>query len=492
MKKLILPLLALITFSEGTFAAGLHLGMISAVKSQVNELNNKVVVNRIENGSTITGMLTGTAARGLAISSGVIELKDSRGVLKSTATDTDGKYAMDLTGLRAPIILKITDGATVYFSIAFSSGVCNITPISDLMVRSYFRINGGIDDLKTVFDNNFSSLGTLPTSDKIDAIRDIVTDIITPVFVRYGLDPAQFNVLTSTFETITSLFDIVLDDIEITIAGSTITIKDKFTGLTISTLTFITGGQHISVTKMYTQTLDLYTDANSPYNLLIARASGGNPPYTFMLETGVGFQPLGMELEQDGCDLYLKGIPSAGTESSFTRHFGVCVKDLGGNSATVTPRYDYNVSSTVVSAVGPSSITITSAAYTFVESYESIVVGYGNQICYVYDVTAQGTVTGPVGAEFSFFSNPTIGDKTASCPSWTATPVTYQMYKRGPSDPATSSWSGTWRNYEYKPGVSNASSYGVQINAYLFTGTPDANGLIADDSIDLGIPTVFE
>jgi len=66
-----------------------------------------------------------------------------------------------------------------------------------------------------------------------------------------------------------------------------------------------------------------------PYSYSFATATnpaGGNPPYTFVLGSGVGFPPFGLILDLNGL---LSGTPTA----AGTRTFEVCVNDLGGNQA---------------------------------------------------------------------------------------------------------------------------------------------------------------
>ncbi|MFC2007302.1 putative Ig domain-containing protein [Chloroflexota bacterium] len=66
-----------------------------------------------------------------------------------------------------------------------------------------------------------------------------------------------------------------------------------------------------------------------PYSYSFTTAtnpSGGNPPYTFILGSGVGFPPLGLVMDLNGT---LSGTPTAEGTSTFE----VCVKDLSGNQA---------------------------------------------------------------------------------------------------------------------------------------------------------------
>ena len=67
-----------------------------------------------------------------------------------------------------------------------------------------------------------------------------------------------------------------------------------------------------------------------PYSFSFAtptNPTGGNPPYSFVLGSGVGFPPFGLTLNVNGT---LSGTPTA----AGTQTFEVCVKDLSGNQAS--------------------------------------------------------------------------------------------------------------------------------------------------------------
>jgi hypothetical protein len=54
--------------------------------------------------------------------------------------------------------------------------------------------------------------------------------------------------------------------------------------------------------------------------------SGGNPPYHFVLDSGVGFPPMGMSVDKDGI---LRGSP----RGAGTSRFRVCAVDLSGSQS---------------------------------------------------------------------------------------------------------------------------------------------------------------
>jgi hypothetical protein len=146
----------------------------------------------------------------------------------------------------------------------------------------------------------------------------------------------------------------------------------------------------VTIEKTVFAPIQLSTAATTPYNILLAVAQGGNAPYTFTLESGTGFQPLGMQLVTEGNLLFLRGIPSPGSESPFERQFGVCVKDIGGNSDCVDTPFSYIVSGGA--SVGPGQVQV-------------VVVGNGRITDNLGRIdTAAGDFIGHYNNEFPFLN----------------------------------------------------------------------------------------
>ncbi|MEW6041312.1 MAG: fibronectin type III domain-containing protein, partial [Elusimicrobiota bacterium] len=183
--------------------------------------------------------ISGTAAKGKPIVSAIISIKDANGTSKSATTDASGKYNADVTGLNFPLLLKITDGTSIFFSIANASGTCNIHPFTDLVVRTYFKSSKNISDMKDAFDNNFASLGTLPQPETINTIKAVVTTLVSSILERQGIDPLKYDMFTTTFSADSTGFDKALEQTQIVSAtdfGSAV-IKDTYMNTVVSTLT---------------------------------------------------------------------------------------------------------------------------------------------------------------------------------------------------------------------------------------------------------------
>jgi hypothetical protein len=171
--------------------------------------------------------VSGVAATGAAINGGRIALRDAAGNTKTVVTDSSGNYSVDITGLTGPFLLRVHPAAGAdLFTYASGSGIANIHPFTDLIVRNRFALSGH-DNTDALFA--MSSAIDLPTSAQINAVKDNVTILINDQLVAAGINPSNFDFLTTSFTPGShSLFDNVLDTFKVIISSAgSVTIENS-------------------------------------------------------------------------------------------------------------------------------------------------------------------------------------------------------------------------------------------------------------------------
>jgi chitodextrinase len=186
--------------------------------------------------------LSGTAAAGAPIATAQITLKDRYGMLKTIETGTDGKYSVDVSGMTAPFLLRITSGGTTtLYSTASDTGTVNIHPFTDLIIRSWYKAKGS--DIDTDFVGT-EPLASPPTASEIATIEAVIRSILSTWLTQVGLTENSFNLFTSPFDANSEGFDKVLDYTKVTIDATgqvALTSTDPETGIGGTTIsTFIT------------------------------------------------------------------------------------------------------------------------------------------------------------------------------------------------------------------------------------------------------------
>lgn len=180
---------------------------------------------------------------------------------------------------------------------------------------------------------------------------------------------------------------------------------------------------------------------------------GGNPPYSFSHQFGVGFIPTGLALELNGL---LKGTPTL--PGKYT--FGVCVTDLyeevcKTTSLTVRPKSE-QLGEQAEEEVSP-SVKIESLTATLKKSY---VDGNNHRVC-EYIIQMSGTATlPPSNYPYNYELEINVcrtGDDChtpvdykggiITCPSWIPHSLGAATCGRDINQPATGSWSVTLDEY---------------------------------------------
>lgn len=159
--------------------------------------------------------LSGTAAAGAPII-GLVTVKDSSTPVAQTKTvqiAADGKYSVDVTGLKAPYMVRADGyvGGNEYHlysaaTVADVNGTINITPLTDLIIAN---IAGTI--AQSYFDSgNFSNLTATQLTTQSNRLAAQLQPILTAVGVNSSID-----LLRASFNTDHTGLDAALDVIRV-------------------------------------------------------------------------------------------------------------------------------------------------------------------------------------------------------------------------------------------------------------------------------------
>lgn len=173
---------------------------------------------------TASAMATGTMATGRAVEGAMVNLKDSQGQSVVAMTDGNGRYQLSTSGLRAPFLLKAQDNqGHVLFSFADQSGVINITPVTDLMVRMWYGVRGATPD--AAFAN--PAAHPAPQMSELTVLNKTLTGVLGDSLSRAGLDPAKFDMVATPFTANSTGFDLVLDNTAIGVSNGQFLLRDR-------------------------------------------------------------------------------------------------------------------------------------------------------------------------------------------------------------------------------------------------------------------------
>lgn len=257
-------------------------------------------------GATATQTLSGTAAQGAPIANASITIKDKNGSKIIGTTGSDGKYTMNITGKTPPFLLQVPakNGGYLY-SVATASGTANIHPFTNLIIRNWYKVQGS--DVETDF-NGTGALAKVPTVTEINTIEAVVRSILSTSLSKEGLNAPAFDLITSPFDANNTGFDKVLDNTNVAVGttGVTVTATDPATGITgtmVSTnlstdltaadTTKPSGPTGLSALPSGTASIVLIWDASTDnvgvagYNIYRGTTKVGTSPYPVYSDTGL-------------------------------------------------------------------------------------------------------------------------------------------------------------------------------------------------------------
>jgi fibronectin type 3 domain-containing protein len=185
-------------------------------------------------GGVSSEVVSGTAAVGSQLS-GQVSLKDSSTPpkQKSTVIGSDGSFAIDVTGMKAPYVLQARGSAegTEYRLLSFANGTgtANINPLSNAIVAGadVYDIE---HDRSDAFENSHSDRNHR-ISQNLERTVSILLSKLQPLLKQYNAE--QTNPITSRYIVNHLDLDDMFDNVRITVADGTLSIINKKSGAVI-------------------------------------------------------------------------------------------------------------------------------------------------------------------------------------------------------------------------------------------------------------------
>jgi hypothetical protein len=190
-----------------------------------------------DGGGGSSAAVSGVAAGGSPLV-GTVSLRDSSSARNEKTTDTaaNGSFAIDVSGMTAPFILKASgtvDGVSrTMFSFAEKPGVANINPLSNAAVANA----AGVDDPAELFDKSDPATLDKIKSSMPNTMPVAVTNLrskLKPLLDEFSA--GNTNPVSDTFEADHQGLDELFDNVRVVLANGTLTITNADTGAVLFT-----------------------------------------------------------------------------------------------------------------------------------------------------------------------------------------------------------------------------------------------------------------
>lgn len=182
-------------------------------------------------GAAAVSTVSGTASKGEAYV-GTVNLKDYRGILRTTTSTPAGYYSFDVSSLTPPFFINAV-GVDLY-SIAIAVGRTNINPFTDVVARSAVAAAGSTP-MSTVFSNLSSNRNLINgiTSALPTARASFNTQMQnTGLYSKYAMASAP-DFLNGAI-TIDQGVDLLFRDIKVEVSGNNLNITNASGGTLVS------------------------------------------------------------------------------------------------------------------------------------------------------------------------------------------------------------------------------------------------------------------
>jgi hypothetical protein len=191
-------------------------------------------------GSTVTG----TAATGLPVANATLVFKGKNGQQVTATTSATGAYILSTGSLTSPYFVKVTTAAatpnypagSVFYSVSADAApsVVNVTPLTDLVVRSWYQAQPTPVTADAAFANPVAN--PPPEPGVVTVIENVVRQIVGNLLNANGVNPATLNLISTPFAANGAGVDAALDATQVNAASGIVT-----TGALTTTITAASG-----------------------------------------------------------------------------------------------------------------------------------------------------------------------------------------------------------------------------------------------------------
>ncbi|MBC7380749.1 MAG: hypothetical protein H7346_25390, partial [Burkholderiaceae bacterium] len=172
-----------------------------------------------------TATVSGVAATGAAIASGIVTLKCVSGTTSAATTGTDGSFTIDVTNVTLPCVARVEykdAGGTMrqLHSVITAAGTANITPLTELLVSKLSNGTGA-----SAFDTFTAATGRAITAAQVKSAADAVKAYLVTLGVdvaNFPADPVGAKFVAKNGSTDGDAVDKVLDALKIKLGSKSL------------------------------------------------------------------------------------------------------------------------------------------------------------------------------------------------------------------------------------------------------------------------------
>ena len=176
--------------------------------------------------SSSTGV-TGLAVAPAPMGNALIVLRDQAGNSQTIVTDAAGRFDASVAGMLPPFVLRVSDqqGRSLY-SAGVQPGVVNINPLTDLLVRTWYRAHGMNADV--AFNGSQAPSG--PDARALESLSGALEIAFRATLSGQGLTLNDFSFFTTPYAADGAGLDRVLAQLRTSVGTSRMAIHDRLSG----------------------------------------------------------------------------------------------------------------------------------------------------------------------------------------------------------------------------------------------------------------------